>query len=128
MLYSADQYLWQNPCDDRRGWGLFAEAGISDGNPNPIKWTLNCGVGGTSPFPERVDDRFGVGWYYVGISDEFGLGQLTDPIDDGQGIELFYDFAMSDRFRLAFDLQVVDPTLAWADTAVVPGIRGRLEF
>ncbi len=31
LYYSAAQYLWQDPCDDKRGWGLFVEAGISDG-------------------------------------------------------------------------------------------------
>ena len=128
LFWSGDQYLWQDPCDDKRGWGLFGEAGISDGNPNPIQWSLTFGVGGNSPLLGREVDRFGIGWYYVGISVEFGLCQLTDPIGDGQGIELFYDIAMSERFRLAFDLQFVDPTLARADTAVVPGMRGRIDF
>lgn len=128
LYWSGDQYLWQDPCDDKRGWGLFGEAGISDGNPNPIQWSLTFGVGGNSPLLGREDDRFGVGWYHVGISDEFGLGQLTDPIDDGQGVELFYDIAISEAFRLALDMQLVDPTFTRADTAVVPGIRGRIEF
>jgi porin len=126
LFWSADQYLWQDPCDDRRGWGLFARAGLSDGNPNPIKWTLNCGVGGSSPLPERVDDRFGVGWYYAGISDEFNV--LANLIDNGQGVELFYDIAMSEAFRLALNFQVISPTFTGADTAVVPGVRGRIEF
>ena len=55
-------------------------------------------------------------------------GRHTDPIDDGQGVEFFYDVAMTEAFRLAFDFQVDDPTSARADTAVMPGIRGRIEF
>jgi porin len=94
----------------------------------PIQWSLTFGVGGNSPLAGREDDKFGIGWYHVGISDEFGLGQLIDPIDDGQGVEFFYDIAISEAFRLAFDLQFVDPTLSRADMAVVPGMRGRIEF
>lgn len=90
------------------------------------RWTLSFGIGGNSPLPERVDDRFGIGWYYVGISDEFDA--LANLIDDGQGVELFYDIAISETFRLAVNLQVVDPTFTGADTAVVPGVRGRIEF
>mgnify|MGYP001811952278 CR=1 FL=1 len=52
----------------------------------------------------------------------------SSSIDDGQGVELFYDFAMSEVFRFAVNLQVVDPTFTGADTAVVPGVRGRIEF
>jgi porin len=126
LFWSADQYLWQDPCDDTRGWGLFGRAGISDGNPNPIEWTLSFGVGGDSPLLGREEDRFGIGWYYVGISDQFI--QLANVVDDGQGIELFYDIAMSQTFRFALNFQVVDPTITGVDTAVVPGIRGRIEF
>ena len=70
--------------------------------------------------PGRVDDRFGIGWYYVGITDEFNA--LANLIDDGQGVELYYDIAISETFRLAVNLQVVDPTFTGADTAVVPGV------
>lgn len=127
LLWNADQFLWQDPCDPSRGWGLFGRAGISDGNPNPIEWSVSFGVGGQSQLTGREDDRFGIGWYYVGISDELGP-VLANLIDDGQGVELFCDIAVNECFRLAVDLQVVDPNFAGSDTAVVPGIRGRMEF
>jgi hypothetical protein len=60
------------------------------------------------------------------MSDAFVL--LANLIDDGQGIELYYDIAMSETFRLALDFQIVDPTFTGANTAVVPGVRGRIEF
>jgi len=102
-------------------------AGISDGNPNPIEWTLSFGVGGQSQLAGREDDSFGIGWYYLGISDEFGP-LLANLIDDGQGVEMYYEIAMTEALRLALDLQVVDPNFVAADTAVVPGIRARIEF
>ena len=60
------------------------------------------------------------------ISDEFNA--LANLVDDGQGVELYYDIAMSESFRLAVDFQVIDPTFTGADTAVVPGIRAHIEF
>ena len=45
LFWNADQHLWQDPCDPSRGWGLFGRAGISDGNPNPIEWSVSFGVG-----------------------------------------------------------------------------------
>jgi len=73
------------------------------------------------------DDRFGIGWYYLGLSDEFGP-VLTALLDDGQGVELYYDIALTERCRLALDLQVVEPNSVGADTAVVLGIRSHVEF
>jgi porin len=106
---------------------VFGRAGISDGNPNPIEWFLSFGVGGNSRLPGREDDRFGIGWYYNGLSDEFGP-VLSAVLDDGQGVELYYDIALSERCRLALDLQIVEPNLIGVDTALVPGIRSHIEF
>ena len=125
--WNADQFLWQDPCESSRGWGFFGRAGISDGNPNPIEWSVSFGIGGQSQLAGREDDEFGIGWYYLGISDEFGP-LLTNLIDDGQGVEMYYEIALSERFRLALDLQVVDPNSVGAETAVVPGMRARVEF
>ena len=63
----------------------------------------------------------------IGISDEFGP-LLANLIDDGQGVEMYYEIALSEAFRLSLDLQVVDPNFVTADTAVVPGMRARIEF
>jgi porin len=127
LFWNADQYLWQDRCDPERGWGLFGRAGISDGNPNPIEWSVSFGAGGDSPLDGREEDNFGIGWYYIGISDEFGP-LLTNLLDDGQGVEMYYDIALTETFWLALDLQVVDPNFVAANTAVVPGIRARIEF
>ena len=92
-----------------------------------IEWTLSFGVGGHSPLRDREEDKFGIGWYYVGISDEFGP-IVSNLLGDGQGVELYYEIAWTEAFRLSLDLQVVDPNFVNSDTAVVPGIRGRIEF
>ncbi|WP_197171166.1 carbohydrate porin [Novipirellula aureliae] len=127
LFWNADQFLWQDPCDSSRGWGMFGRAGISDGNPNPIAWFASAGVGGHSQLPGRGDDTFGLGWYYTGISDEFGP-VIANLLSDGQGVELYYDVAMNESFHVAFDLQVVEPNAATLGTAIVPGVRARIDF
>ena len=46
LSYAADQYFWQPKGDTKHGIGAFASVGVSDGNPNPIKWALVTGIGG----------------------------------------------------------------------------------
>ena len=127
IFWGGDQYLWEDPCDSSRGWGVFGRAGLSDGNPNPISWYLSFGIGGDSPFAGRTDDTFGIGWYYTGISDEFGP-VVSRLLRDGQGVELYYDVAVTEWFHVTPDLQIVEPNAASLDTAIVPGLRARIDF
>ena len=53
LFWNADQYLWPDPRDPSRDCGLFGRAGISDGKPNPIDWTLSFSIGGQS----QIDGR-----------------------------------------------------------------------
>jgi len=126
LRYNFDQYLYVDPCDSTRGWGIFGRAGISDANPNPIHWIVSFGVGGNSPLRGREGDRFGVGWYYGAASPE--LGPLFTP-DDGTGVELFYNIAVTPWFELTPDLQILDGgSMRNPDTAVLFALRGNLTF
>ena len=42
----TNMYFWQPKGDTKHGIGAFASVGVSDGNPNPIKWALVTGIGG----------------------------------------------------------------------------------
>jgi porin len=53
MFYSFDQYFWQPGGDPKRGIGLYFTFGASDGNPNPIQYFYNLGIGGNGVVPER---------------------------------------------------------------------------
>lgn len=127
LLWNADHYIYQDPCDCNRGWGVFGRAGISDGNPNPVEWSISFGIGGNSYLRGCKDDTFGIGWYYVGISDDFPPA-VSAQLTDGQGVEMYYEFEFFKFFRLALDLQVIEPTTPGLDTAIVPGFRSRVEF
>lgn len=130
LFYNFDQYLVVDPCNSDRGWGLFGRAAISDGNPNPLHWFASLGVGGSSPIPRRESDSFGVGWYYLGLSDEIGpiATALLLPRDE-TGVELYYKAQVSEWFEVTADLQVIEPAIRrGATTAVVAGLRANIEF
>jgi porin len=130
LYWNMDQYLYVDPCDPKRGWGYFARAGIGDDDVTPLEFFLSAGIGGNSSIRGREADRFGLGYYYAGTSDEFGpiLEAVLGPLGDEQGVELFYNIAVTPWFQLTPDLQVINPFREAVDTAVVLGVRGKLDF
>jgi porin len=130
IFWNCDQYLVVDPDLPTRGWGVFGRVGIGDDKTNPLAWFLSCGVGGSSPFGSRPADTFGVGWYFASSSNEIGsiLTAIAGPIGDGQGVELFYNYALTPAIRLTPDLQVIVPSRETIDPALVVGMRAQLIF
>jgi porin len=127
--YLFDQAVWVSPDDPRRVWGVFGKLGISDGNPNPVRWHAGGGISGASPIPGRTRDTFGVGYFYLGISDKLkqSARPLT-PLGNEQGVELYYNARITPWFQLTPDLQVVSPFQKQTDTALLVGLRARIDF
>ena len=87
------------------------------------------GIGGKGLFPSRRDDTFGIGYFFYNFSDD--LQDAVSPLiafNDEQGLEVFYNFAVTPWFRIGADLQVIDPARGDRDTAVVAGLRANLQF
>ncbi len=123
------QSLWVDENDEKRSWGLFGQFGISDGNPNPIRFVANGGVGGRSMIPGRKFDTFGVGYFYLGLSNNFkAVTRPFTPQQDEYGVELFYNFAITPWARFTTDLQVARPSTIGLGTAIIPGIRFQMLF
>jgi porin len=119
--YSFEQTLWQNPTDPNKSSGLFGQVAFSDGNPNSIKWGAMGGVGSTGVIPGRPNDRFGIGMFYYGYSNE--LKRQLDPViklGDEYGVEAFYNLAVTKWLRLAADFQVISPGVK--GQVVAPGM------
>ena len=77
----------------------------------------------------RAADTFGVGWFYNGLSDERGvIARQFLGLQDETGVELFYNIAVTPSFHLTPDLQIVEPAFGSADTAVIFGIRGKVDL
>lgn len=123
------QSLWASGDDEKRHWGVFAQLGLSDGNPNPIRYVANGGIGGRVPFAGRAYDTFGVGFFYLGLSDEFkALSRPLVPQQDEYGVEAFYNCAITPWCRLTGDLQVARPSTRGVDPVVIPCVRLQMLF
>jgi porin len=125
LYLGGDQYLVQFADDPSRGYGLFGRASISDGNPTPVRYFLSAGLGGYSPLGKSRGDKFGLGWYYLGASNEFGAlpRAIFDP-RDGTGVEIFYSLQATPWMAISPDVQYLKPEVsALAEDAFVYGLR-----
>lgn len=127
---SFQQYLVQSPDNPQQGWGIFGQIGVSDGNPNPIAWSALLGIGGTGFLSSREQDRWGIGYfrYSLGTDLRDGLKTVGVKLRDEQGIEAFYSIAVTPWFSVTGDLQIVQPVLASAQTAVTASLRTKVRF
>lgn len=125
IYYGFDQYLVEFCEGPQKGWGVFGRASISDGNPTPLRYFLSAGVGGDSQLRCGKNDKWGIGWYYVGASNEFGpIPQALFGPRDGSGVELFYNFQINPWLNITPDLQYIHPEAgAIADDAFIYGLR-----
>jgi porin len=129
VTYLFDQALWVDPTEQKRSWGVFGNFGISDGKPNPIRWSAIAGIGGSSPIPGRKLDSFGLAGYYLGFSNDFkDVASVITPVRDEHGAEIFYNLAATPWLHITADLQVITPILRSARTSVVPGLRVKVDF
>lgn len=138
VYWNGWQYLWAEAGGDgpivvgdgrvdRRGFGLFARLGVADRKTNPVGWSGCIGIGGRGLFASRSEDTYGVGYFYTDIQPT----RFTNValIGDGsQGIEAYYDFAITNSVNLTLDAQFIEPPYAGADTAIVLGARLGISF
>jgi len=126
---SIQQYLYQDANDPKRGWGFFGEFGFSDGNPTLQQWMGYFGLGGTSPLPTRAADRWGIAVFRNSLSDYLvrGLAPLL-RLRDEQGLEAFYNVAVTPWLHVSADIQWVRPFLVDAPNAVFTSLRTNIKF
>lgn len=130
LYCGGDQYLVEYDDEANRGWGMFYRGSISDGNPTPLRYFLSAGLGGYSPLGRKRGDKFGLGWYYVGASNEFGpIPQALFGPRDGTGVETFYSYQVTPWCAITPDVQYLKPEVsALADDAFVYGLRVHATF
>jgi porin len=121
-----DQFLKTFKEDQRRGWGLFGRASLSDGNPTPVRYFVSAGLGGDSLLRSGRNDTWGIAWYYVGASTEFGVvpRAVFDP-HDGTGVEAFYNIQVTPWLTVTPDVQYIQPGMRRLAThdAYIGGFR-----
>jgi porin len=135
IYYNFDQYLW-NPTvttdskggsqiDPTHGVGIFGRVGFADESTSAIAQFYSFGAGGRGLGATRPNDRWGIGWYYMKTSRD-----LPDflHLGDEQGVEAFYNFAVTPACMITADLQVTDSAKEGIGTAVIGGLRATLRF
>ena len=127
--YNFDQAFYVSPEDAKKRWGVFGTLGIADNNPSPVHWFASTGVAGTSPISSRSSDTFGAGYYYTGVSGALkDLAPVLLPLGDEQGVELYYNVAVTPWCHITPDIQFIDPFRERVDESVLVGVRGKIEF
>ena len=70
----------------------------------------------------------GIAGFYNKLGDLSGLLSVIEPAGDVYGGEVYYNAEITPAFHLTFDLQAVRPAFRSRDTALVLGLRGKLDF
>lgn len=129
LAFAFQQYLAQNPDAPARGWGVFGEIAKSDGNPNLVDWATYVGIGGSGLIPDRPDDRFGIAYFRLRVSDV--LREELAPVfnlRDESGVELFYNLAVTPWFRITGDLQFIRPAAGDLPRSTYAGLGTYVRF
>jgi porin len=129
LLYVLEQQLWADACNEQRKVGLLSQWGLADPETCPYEWICNVALQAQGLLPCREQDTAGVGYFYSGLSGDF-KGLLNPPLnlDNLQGVELYYNAAVTPWFHLTADFQFVEPANRANDTAVVLGLRGKIDL
>jgi porin len=107
--YNFDQYLYEPKKGSGEGIGIFGRFGASDGNPNFMQFFYSLGIGGKGVIPNRHNDRYGFGFYYVDVNNPElqGAFRNTKLLRDEYGFEAFYNVAITPWLMVTPDIQVV---------------------
>lgn len=127
VFYNMHQYLITEKEDPTQGFGLFGRLGTADDRTSPIKNFYSVGVGGKGIFGGRDNDTFGIGYFYLQISDDFGR-IIKNNFGDAKGVELFYNFEINKYCHITPDFQIIKPSNKNIDTTYVAGIRTKIDF
>jgi porin len=126
VYYNFDQYLWHPGGDQTRGIGTFFRFGVSDGNPNPIKYAYSVGFGDNGIVPARPRDTFGIGWARTQISDDF-VPFLRERLNLGlskeDAVEMYYNFSITPAINAPWTCRSSSPRSGRPSTR--PGIVSR---
>lgn len=128
--YAIQQNFMQSEEHPEIGWGLFTLATLSDGNPNPVRWSMLVGLAGNNLMRGRELDRWGVGFFHYGLTEPLleGLAMRRIYRRSEGGVEAFYNFAVTRWLRLSGDLQIVDPWNPLRPRATYLGLRLQTKF
>lgn len=129
VAYLGEQRFGQHPCNKNRYHKLWYYVDWSDKSTNPFEYTAGFTLESFGAIASRPGDRMGIGYFYMGLNSDFqNLLNVIEPADDIHGGEVYYNAEITPWCHLTFDLQAIRPTFNSRDTAIVPAVRGRIDF
>lgn len=127
--YIAEQRLWQDPCNPKRYSKAMLTLGIADHDTSPYGFGANVTSEAFGWFASRPSDRMGIGYFYYDLTNGFQEAiEALGPAQNVQGGEIYYNAAITPWFHLTADVQAIRPIYEANDTAIVLGLRGRIDF
>ena len=127
VVLAGYQYLSVYPEAPGKGWGIFGQVYVSQGDPTFLDRSAMLGVSGNPRF--RPQDRFGAAWFRYSLTHR--LVRALAPrvaLQDEEGVELFYTLGLSKQLQLTADVQVIDSAVTRRDTGVIAGLRLTASF
>ena len=123
IYYNFDQYLYQEEADPSQGIGMFGRFGWARQAVNPAAHFYSIGMGGKGIVPERDNDTFGLGYFFVDLSND-----LPPQFHSEQGLECFYNIELTPWLHITPDLQVIiNPGgTDFNDVSVLYGLRAQM--
>ena len=121
------QFFSVYPESPGKGWGIFGQIYVSNGDPTFLDRSGFIGIAGNPR--KRPQDRFGIAWFRYSLTNSLVdalAGRLA--LQDEEGIEAFYTLGLSKNFNLTADVQVIDSAVAVRDTGVLTGLRLTASF
>lgn len=127
VVLAAYQYLRLYADAPGKGWGVFGQVYLSNGDPTFLDRSAIFGISGNPHF--RPQDRFGVAWFRYSLTDTLVRALKNRvPLRDEEGIEAFYTLGLTRKIRLTTDVQVVRSAIAVRATGVTGSLRLTTSF
>ena len=127
LMYNMHQYLYTEKEDETQGFGIFSRLGTADDKTSPIANFYSVGLGGKGIIDGRDNDTFGVGYFYVQLSNEFN-SIIEQNFGDTQGVEMFYNIEVKPWLHITPDFQIIEPSSKQVDTTYIAGLRAKIDF
>ncbi len=118
VTFSFQQFLTLDADNPGKGIGVFGQAFLTDGDPNPLDWSAFIGVSGD--IPGRPQDKAGLTYFHYSLSNEL-VSDLSPFIafEDEYGVEAFYTLGVTDWLRVTADVQWVNSSVAARGNGVI---------
>jgi porin len=128
FYYNFHQYLFTEEEDPTQGFGIFGRYGTADEDTSAIHHFYSIGVGGKGIIEGRDEDRFGVGYLHVSLSDE--LPNFISPLffDSADGVEVFYNIEVNPWLHITPDFQFLNASDQRLEDTYVAGVRVKVDI